>query len=603
MRNLQEQVQKNKEDIARHYAIDRALANLGIEIIGQVSNPEDLPDPTTYEGQYGDTYAVGDKEAVNAGNGSYDYYVYTRPDPNAGYNTNYWLNVGKISIVGPQGPQGIQGPQGPAGTSPKWYTNTYPSNPQEGDMFLGSLGNVFQYTNNTWVLITNIQGPQGIQGLQGPQGLRGERGEQGPQGERGDVGGFINIAGIVESTDQLPAPSSLDNLTVAYLIGTAAPYTLYIQVGSTSDTAIWTNVGDLNVATYVTSGGAYQNVWDADTKLDRDINKYSEAELDKNSTCYIIYYHNYFKSWIKKAVAQTGDNEGKVIAGNNDGQIKQNLAPSADNDLTNKAYVDETVDNKNANIQEWDATKQYKKGDLVYVKKAYSYTPGNCYLGFVAKQDNIGQQPTTAKNDYWDHAIAPIAAHPYNAGADLKKIIGYASDSNGQWIPATRDVTGKSTTTTSTYSPVSTDGVGGINIVNAPTNPTHLTNKLYVDGQIENNTSFGIVEAGGDSTQWYRKYKDGHIEIGGVLTVGSELGAAVGSTVDTTITFPSGIAFADANYVIQMTNQWTSAQGHSIVWGVSGTKSTTSVTVTAARAWSVGTVKHTPKCTYFITGK
>ena len=102
-RNLQEQVLDNKERIEQHYAIDRALANLGIEVIGQVTSASELPDPTTYQGKYGDTYAVGDKEQVDAGTSTYDYYVYTRPDVNAGQPTNYWLNVGKISVVGPIG--------------------------------------------------------------------------------------------------------------------------------------------------------------------------------------------------------------------------------------------------------------------------------------------------------------------------------------------------------------------------------------------------------------------------------------------------------------------------------------------------------------------
>ena len=110
LRNLQEQVLKNKEDIARHYEIDRTLANLGIEIVGQVETPEDLPNPATYTGSFGDTYAVGNKAEVDEGTARYMYYVYTRPDINADQPFNYWLNVGSISIVGPQGPEGPVGP-------------------------------------------------------------------------------------------------------------------------------------------------------------------------------------------------------------------------------------------------------------------------------------------------------------------------------------------------------------------------------------------------------------------------------------------------------------------------------------------------------------
>ena len=97
LRNLEEQVQKNKEDIARHYEIDRSLANFGIKIVGTVSSVEALPDPLSYQGQYGDGFAVGQT-------GSYDYYIYTRPDVNAGQPNNHWLNVGQLAIQGPQGP-------------------------------------------------------------------------------------------------------------------------------------------------------------------------------------------------------------------------------------------------------------------------------------------------------------------------------------------------------------------------------------------------------------------------------------------------------------------------------------------------------------------
>ena len=273
-RNLEEQVQKNKEDIARHYAVDRALANLGIEIVGQVTTAEELPDPLTYSGAYGTAYAVGDKSLVDAGNAMYMYYVYTRPDPNAGYDNNYWLNVGSISIVGPQGPQGPQGPKGDTGSSTEWRTGlgkpVYSAKIR--DLYLDTLtGNVYRYdavsTPNEWLLMGNIRGPQGPTGNTGPTGLQGPQGPQGPKGDTGDVGGFINIWGILSDEGQLPNPSVLNNLTVAYLVEHGEHSDLYIQVGETVQTATWNNVGPFNAATLVTVGGVGQNVWDADSKL------------------------------------------------------------------------------------------------------------------------------------------------------------------------------------------------------------------------------------------------------------------------------------------------------------------------------------------------
>ena len=285
LRNLQEQVQKNKEDIARHYAIDRTLANLGITVVGRVETADQLPDPVTYTGNYGDAYSVGSEQDVSAGTSGFDFYVYTRPDLNSGHPDNYWLNIGKISIIGPQGPQGPQGIKGENGESSRWYASDNPpagTNYTLGDMWLVTSGQfkgqVFYYNGTKWIGVTNITGPQGSQGPIGIQGPQGIQGIQGPKGDTGDVGGFINIWGIIENTAQLPTPDSLNNLSVAYLVGEASPYDLYIQVGTTPDVALWTNTGPFNAATLVRIAGVAQNVLDLDTYLFANV--YNKSEID-----------------------------------------------------------------------------------------------------------------------------------------------------------------------------------------------------------------------------------------------------------------------------------------------------------------------------------
>lgn len=342
LRNLEEQVQKNKEDIARHYAIDRAMSNLGIEVIGQVATAELLPDPLTYTGKYGDTFAVGSKPAVDAGNATYDYYVYTRPDPNSGQINNYWLNIGKISIAGPQGPEGPQGPQGPEGKSSKWfYGDDLYTVADEGDFLLTSAGLVYEYNGTQWAYKTNIKGPQGPQGVQGQQGPTGATGPVGPKGERGDVGGFINIRSILPSTDDLPLPSTIDNLTAAYLVGAAEPYDLYIQIGETSDVATWNNVGPLNVATLVTSGGEYQNVWDADTKVNSSNVTYKAV--------YARYSNEDTTIPVTNATSDTSVNLNGCIPSyvyeENANHLRVNT-PNKDVDAANKKYVDDLAATK-----------------------------------------------------------------------------------------------------------------------------------------------------------------------------------------------------------------------------------------------------------------
>ena len=260
LRNLEEQVLKNQQDITNIKSLGQ-LYSFDIKVVGQVTDVNDLPNPETYQGEFGDAYLVGTTLP-------YDFYIYTRPNQ---FNpANFWLNIGPFPLAGPQGETGPQGPQGETGRGNTWsVSNNDPASTENrinGDQHLNSsIGSVFSLINDVWVNTGNIRGPQGAQGIQGIQGPVGPIGPQGPKGDTGDVGGFINIAGIVETVDQLPTPESLGNLTIAYLVGTASPYTLYIQVGSTSAAAIWQNMGALNVATYVTVDGAYQNVLEMNT--------------------------------------------------------------------------------------------------------------------------------------------------------------------------------------------------------------------------------------------------------------------------------------------------------------------------------------------------
>ena len=251
-RNLEEQVRKNKEDIQSIIDASAVLNAFGIKVVGQVNTSDKLPNPADYPGEYGDAYLVGTETP-------YDYYIFTRP--NDTHPTAYWLNIGEFPLAGPQGETGPQGIQGPKGDGSKWYAGT--QNPtivaEINDQYLNTTdGSVFSYSNVGWTRIGNIRGPQGVQGIQGIQGIQGNIGPVGPKGERGDVGGIVNIRGLVDNVNQLPTPTSLQNLSIAYLVGTNKE--LYIQIGETPETATWNNMGILNVATYVTVDGQYVNV-------------------------------------------------------------------------------------------------------------------------------------------------------------------------------------------------------------------------------------------------------------------------------------------------------------------------------------------------------
>lgn len=336
LRNLEEQVLENKEQIAMHWNVDRVLADFGIKVLGRFDSAADLYDRTKVNPDdlsYGDAYLIGTEVP-------YDVYVWTRANPNAGQTIDYFLNIGKISIVGPQGPVGERGEPGPKGEiGTRWTVGVAPTSlntPNKLDVWLDTaktdnLGNVYQYDGYNWVLTGNIRGPQGPQGLQGLQGPEGPEGPQGPVGPQGDAGGFINVWGILNSSSLLPSPSSLNNLTVAYLVGTTKPYDLYVQVGQSSATAIWENTGPFNAATAVSVNGVYQNVWSADSKLDKVSSATGYRQIyikQKDGTQAMIN----LADAIPFSSIPIGDTSGRLEAG----------YPTKDSHVATKEYVDET---------------------------------------------------------------------------------------------------------------------------------------------------------------------------------------------------------------------------------------------------------------------
>lgn len=227
-RNLEEQVRQNKDDIARHYAQDRVLADFGIKVVGQVDTPEELPDPATYEGDYGNAYAVGEAAP-------FTYYIWTRANNIS--PTDYWFDFGEITVAGPQGPKGdtVVGPQGTPGG--KWYYGssapTASSTYNEGDMYLVTLNNaVYRYNGTRWNYASSIQGRTGA------------------PGPKGDDAGTIQIAsirGIVPNQEVLASidPTTLPIGTV-YLVGSAVPYDVYLPING-----MWQNIGQFNAGTLV----------------------------------------------------------------------------------------------------------------------------------------------------------------------------------------------------------------------------------------------------------------------------------------------------------------------------------------------------------------
>lgn len=262
-RNLVEQVKKNQDDIARHYDIEKTLADWGIKVIGRLDTWEE---PTG-------SFAFGDAYAVGPEGGPFDFYIWTRRSDIG--NEGYWLNYGPISIVGPQGPEGPVGPQGEPGKSNRWFVG--PNEPtgdvQEGDMWLrvnsdgSTSGFVYQYRAGGWALFTTILGPRGPQGPEGKQGPRGLQGPEGPRGKDGNPSPVINI--IAELPEGTVISDIYNPATVASNSGILMPVGgvnhLWIIING-----LWTDSGSWGQGgTRVYEDGQELIEFNADVKVDK----------------------------------------------------------------------------------------------------------------------------------------------------------------------------------------------------------------------------------------------------------------------------------------------------------------------------------------------
>ena len=210
-RNLQEQVEKNKNDILFILQEEGVLNEFGIKVIGQEESLDDLPSVADYKEEhtdwaYGDAYAIGTEAP-------FELYVLTRA--NGTHPSDYWFNIGEFPMPGPQGEQGeqgiqgetgatgstgatgAQGPQGPRGYSiyalSKNLSNTIGSyNETNKDGIDYIVGDVIIGQNGYIGKVTSVGGStiiyQVMASIVGPAGQRGQQGEQGPQGIQGPAG-------------------------------------------------------------------------------------------------------------------------------------------------------------------------------------------------------------------------------------------------------------------------------------------------------------------------------------------------------------------------------------------------------------------------------
>ena len=246
-RNIQEQVEKNKNDIAAFSSIQFTLNNFGITVLGRVDAETDIPEGT-YE--YGDAYLVGTEDP-------YDIYIFTRDGADGEF-----INMGPLTVIGPQGPKGEQGDAGIITI---------------GTVTTGAAGSNAAVTNSgtaqnailNFVIPKGDKGDTGSQGIQGPKGETGAQGIQGVQGPQGDPGESFMIMGTITDTSQLPDPTQTPrNYAYVYKDGSQLTPDLMYFITGTVGSEVWSYASFAQIGTTVSVGGNPVSTFNADTKQD-----------------------------------------------------------------------------------------------------------------------------------------------------------------------------------------------------------------------------------------------------------------------------------------------------------------------------------------------
>lgn len=244
-RNLEEQVEKNAQDIQDFKDGNQTIAEFGITVVGILATADELP----AQGEnFGDAYLIGSQPP-------YDMRVWTRDVAN---NTAKWVDLGAFPLQGPKGDKGDIG-------SIIYADSGEPlNNPTDDFQFYINTVTGYWYipvpteTGWTWAKRftlkgekgdRGLQGKQGPQGLTGPQGKTGPIGPQGPKGDTGDVGPAFNVQGTLASSSNLPTPTAaMQDKGYAYLIpDTEGTKHIWVIQGPEGGPFQWVDVGTAGV--------------------------------------------------------------------------------------------------------------------------------------------------------------------------------------------------------------------------------------------------------------------------------------------------------------------------------------------------------------------
>lgn len=245
LRSLEEQVERNAQDIEDFKNANQTIAEFGIYVIGILASVDDLP----AQGEnFGDAYLIGSSTP-------YDMHVWTRDVAN---NTAKWVDLGAFPLKGDKGDKGDIGSRitVDSGEPLNNPTSLY-------DYYLDTISGYWYapYLNETgygWLKVftlkgekgdRGLQGKQGVQGVPGVQGKTGAIGAKGDKGDKGDTGAAFNVQGTLASSSNLPTPTAeMQDKGYTYIIPDAeGTKHIWVIQGSESTSFSWVDVGTAGV--------------------------------------------------------------------------------------------------------------------------------------------------------------------------------------------------------------------------------------------------------------------------------------------------------------------------------------------------------------------
>ena len=310
LRNLEEQVGKNAQDIQDFKDGNQTISEFGITVVGIVETASQIP----AQGQnYGDAYLVGYSAP-------YDMRVWTRDVANS---TAKWVDLGQFPLAGPKGDKGdigsviTSGRGAPVGVPAS--INDYYIDRDTGNWY------TVRKTSSgalLWEESFTLKGQKGDRGERGLQGLKGDKGnigpvgpigQTGPKGDKGDTGSSFTIVAKVASTDNLPSPSAVKSYE-AYIVGNDTDgWDTYVVVDG-----VWTNLGKIQgvQGPQGTPGVGIDNLSNLDLTLgNTTVNYNASSGMTINSTARFTYPSNTYDTPMEldiPIIAGTGISIGKT---------------------------------------------------------------------------------------------------------------------------------------------------------------------------------------------------------------------------------------------------------------------------------------------------